>query len=102
MSLGACGDKLGITMGGVLALSMIQAPVMMSILLSYPAVKTDVFSSKVVLVLNPATNTSAINLNHPTDLHYMHSIHISPAFLVCGALFAFFAIHTYQITQQVS
>jgi hypothetical protein len=54
----------------------------------------------VAILLDPLTNTSAVNLNHPTDLHYMHSINISTVFLVCSGLVAFFALSTFQMIQQ--
>jgi len=100
MSLGPCGDYIGFSMGGVLTLSMIQAPFMMSLILSHPAVKIDIFSSKVAIVPDVLTNTTAIDLNHPTDLHYMHSLHISAVFMACSALICFFALTSYQIALQ--
>jgi hypothetical protein len=102
MSLGPCADSIGFSMGGVLTLSMIQAPVMVSLILSHPAVKIDVFSSRVVTVIDQLTITTAIDLNHPTELHYMHSVHISFIFMACAGLICFFALSTYQISVQAT
>jgi hypothetical protein len=99
MSIGPCGDYLGITSKGVLTLSVIQVPFMLSTIIAYPDVLVDIYSSKVVLIWDHATNTTAVNLNHPTSLHYMHSVSISSVFIVCSALIAAFALFTYQITQ---
>lgn len=99
MSLGPCGDYIGFLMSGVLTLSLIQAPVMISLILSYPAVKIDIFSSRVVTILDSVTNTTMIDLNHPTELHYMHSVTISSLFMACAGLVCFFALSTYQLTQ---
>jgi hypothetical protein len=87
-------------MGGVLTLSLIQAPFMVSLILSHPPAKIDIFSSRVVTVIDKLTNTTAIDLNHPTELHYMHSVHISFIFMACTGLICFFALSTYQISVQ--
>jgi hypothetical protein len=99
MSIGPCGDYVGFTSKGVLTLSIIQVPFMLMTILRYPPVMVDVFSSKVVLIRDNATNSSAIDLSHPTDLHYMHSISIAFVFIVCSAFVGFFALSTYQIAQ---
>jgi hypothetical protein len=100
MSLGPCGDYVGITSKGVLTLAIVQAPLMMSVIFSRHAVMVDIFSSRVVVVIDPVTNGSAVDLKHPTELHYMHSVSISTVFMLCSALIAFFALTTYQIAQQ--
>jgi hypothetical protein len=100
MSLGPCGDYVGFTSKGVLTLAVVQVPFMLSTIFSRPSVMVDIFSSKVALVLDPRTNSSAVDLNHPTDLHYMHSISISAVFMLCSAVIAFFALATFQIAQQ--
>jgi hypothetical protein len=100
MSLGPCGDFIGFSMNGVLTLSLIQAPFMLSLILSHPAVTIDIFSSRVATVIDSLTNTTMVDLNHPTELHYMHSVTISFMFAVCAGLVGFFALFTYQITRQ--
>jgi hypothetical protein len=100
MSLGPCGDYIGFSMNGVLTLSLIQTPVMASLILSHPAVTIDIFSSRVATVIDGRTNTTAIDLNHPTELHYMHSVAISFMFMACSALVCMFALSTYQIARQ--
>jgi hypothetical protein len=100
MSLGPCGEYTGLTSKGVLMLSIIQVPLMLSVVFGRPAVNVDIFSSKVVVVLDELTNTTAINLNHPTELHYMHSMSIATFFIICSALICFFSVMTYQIETQ--
>jgi hypothetical protein len=98
-SVGPCGDYLGFTTKGVLTLALLQAPLMMSVICSHPAVMIDIFSSRVVLVLDHATNSSAVDLNHPTELHYMHSVSIASVFMASSVFIAFFALSTFQIAQ---
>jgi hypothetical protein len=96
--MGPCGDYLGITSKGVLTLSVLQVPFMISVMISYPNVMVDIFSSRIALVEDPVSNTTAVDLNHPTELHYLHSVSISSVFIACSALIALFALSTYQIT----
>jgi hypothetical protein len=87
-------------MNGVLTLSLIQTPLMASLIISHPAVTIDIFSSRVATVTDIITNTTAIDLNHPTELHYMHSVAISFLFMACSGLVCMFALATYQIARQ--
>lgn len=98
MSLGPCGDSMGFTLKGILSLSLIQAPVMMMLIVNRPAVKVDIYSSKVVTVIDPLTNHSVVDLKHPTELHYMHSVNVSSVFILCSACICLFALITYQIS----
>jgi hypothetical protein len=100
MSLGPCGDYIGFSMNGVLTLSLLQAPLMASLVLSHPAVTVDIFSSRVVTVIDSLTNKTVVDLNHPTELHYTHSVNLSFLFMACSGLVCLFALSTYQIARQ--
>lgn len=60
----------------------------------FAAVKCDIFSTVAKFVANPQTNGTAIDLQDPISLHYMHSLNISVLFIVLSALLAFFTILT--------
>lgn len=52
------------------------------------------------MIFDHVHNASVIDLNHPTELHYMHSVSISAVFAMCSGLICFFALSTFQMAQQ--
>lgn len=100
MSMGACGDVLGLNMVIAVGASVLQVFLMMTFIFSYPAVKADIFSSRIRLVMDSLTNTTAIDLYDPIETHYMHSVNISAIFLIISGLVAAFAVMSYQIASE--
>lgn len=94
MSMGPCGDSLGLTMSTVYALSVFQLPLTFLFVLEFRPVHIDIFSTSVKIVPNPATNGTGVDLHDPTLLHYSHSIGISAVFMLQSAAVAFFGIIT--------
>lgn len=99
MSLGACGDSIGLTLGSTLMLSIGQAPLFLFLVTGYPMVQADIFSTNIKLTLD-SHNKTAIDLNDPIEVHYMHSVNISAAFLLSSALIAGVGVMTFQIAKQ--
>lgn len=97
MSLGPCGDAIGLSTMTVYALSIAQLPAMFALVIKYPAVKGDFFATTTRVIPNPQTNGTAVDLHNPTQLHYMHSINLSAFFLITSALCCFFCIITVYI-----
>lgn len=100
-SLGPCADGIGLSMMSVYALSVAQLPVMFLITLNFPPVKLDIFATVVKTVSredainpDPPFNGTAVNLDHPTELHYMHSISASIGFVAVSALGTLFVLCT--------
>ena len=94
MSLGPCAEAVGLSVASTYSIAVGQLPLMFIVSLHYPAAKADFFATAPRLVWNPATNVTAVDLHNPTQLHYMHSIHIGLLFLACAALICIFSITT--------
>lgn len=97
MSLGPCADRMGLSAMSTYGISVGQLPAMFIVVLRYPHVRADFFSSSVKVVVDPSTNGTAIDLSNPTVLHYMHSVNLPFAFMLCSALYAAFSLLTMQM-----
>lgn len=93
-SLGPFGDSLGLTVLSVYALAVVQLPVTFLITLNFQPVKSDFYSTGVRLVYDSAQNATAIDLQNPTQLHYIHSVSLSVGFLAVSGLCTVFTIAT--------
>lgn len=112
-SLGACGDALGLNFMTVYGLALLQLPTMFLVTLNFPPVKLDFFATSVKTitaadVTGPAHNGSsvvpfngtAVNLRDPTQLHYMHSLSISFAFIAISGLCTVFVVMTLYLRER--
>lgn len=111
-SLGACGDAVGLNFLTVYALALAQLPAMFLVTLNFPPVKLDFFATSVKTVVSgdfPAVrngsmvllfNGTAVNLQDPTQLHYMHSLSISFAFIAVSGLCTVFVVMTLYLRER--
>lgn len=95
-SLGSLGDSIGLTVMSVYALAVLQLPLTFIITINFPSVRSDFFSTTVRLVsdIPGVVNGTAIDLENPTKLHYMHSVSVSIVFLAVSGLCTVFTIST--------
>lgn len=95
-SLGSLGDSIGLTIMTVYALSVLQLPLMFLITINFPVVRSDFFSTTVRLVsdIPGVINGTAIDLEDPTMLHYIHSVSVSVVFMAVSGLCTVFTIAT--------
>ena len=102
MTLGPCAEAFGLSASSVFLATVIQLPVMFVATLHYPSAKVDFYATAARLVLNPATNVTAVDLHDPITLHYMHSVHINVLFLLCSGLVCIFGVSTLYIVDKVT
>jgi hypothetical protein len=90
MTLGACGDTAGLTSTSIYTAAMCQFPLSLVFIMHFPPMRGDFFATSSRIVTDPYSNITGIDLNNPTSLHYMHSINITPLFLLCSVVITFF------------
>lgn len=98
--MGPCAESVGLTSGYAYGLAVIQLPVMFVLTLHYPACKIDLYSTAVRFAFDSKTNHTGVDLSNPTELHYMHSVHVSMLFLLCSALICVFSITSMHMTDK--
>jgi hypothetical protein len=90
MTLGPVGDTIGLTSTAIYVAAICQIPISLVLMVHFQPIRADFFATSTRIAMDYYTNTTGVDLSNPTYLHYMHSVNVSPLFLLCSALIAFF------------